>query len=123
VHEVEEYSKHGTYFMFWDNKELIGCVNCKVTLHDDSNSHLFMGHLSISPKYQSAGIGTGLVTFAENFGKQQGCNKVQIDVVSVKPWLQQWYRDKGYTETGKTSEFPLHLLKIPCHFIEMEKRL
>ena len=55
-----------------------------------------------------------------------GCDKVKVFVVSVKPWLQQFYKSKGYVETGVTEDWPSqakHLLKKECYFVEFIKKL
>jgi hypothetical protein len=63
---------------------------------------------------------------AEDFARQQGCQWMDLRVVSPRAeQLLPIYRRLGYVETG-TQEYPAELVEkmtIPGHFILMEKQL
>jgi ribosomal protein S18 acetylase RimI-like enzyme len=85
-------------------------------------SHAYLGMLSVLPELQGLGLGRRLVQVAEAMAEATGATSMNLRVVNLREELSRWYRSLGYREVG-TTPFNYHLLKRPCHFIEMEKTL
>ncbi|MGD0345518.1 MAG: GNAT family N-acetyltransferase [Terracidiphilus sp.] len=85
----------------------------------------YLGMLAADPARQGEGLGRRMVEAAEERFREQGCEAVDITVLSMRPELPPIYRRFGYVETG-TEEFkhsqPLRQ-GVECHCIVMSKRL
>lgn len=85
----------------------------------------YLGMLAVNPARQGEGLGRRMVEAAEDRFREQGCEGVDITVLSLRPELRPIYRRFGYVETG-TEEFrPSQPLRpgIECHCIVMSKQL
>ena len=83
------------------NDELIGCVNLQ-----KENQSIYLGMLSVNPDLQGSGTGKKLLLAAEEFAKQNKCNRIFMTVISVRTELIDWYKRNGYESTGETKPFP-----------------
>jgi ribosomal protein S18 acetylase RimI-like enzyme len=109
-----------------------------ILLAEDSNGRLlasvymerrgargYLGMLAVDPARQHRGLGRRLMEAAEDRFREQGCEGVDITVLSLRPELLPIYRRFGYVETG-TEEFkPSQPLRrgLECHCIVMSKQL
>ena len=85
----------------------------------------YLGMLAVDPAHQGRGLARRLMEAAEDRFRRQGCEAVEITVLSLRPELPPIYRRFGYVETG-TEEFkPSAPLKagLKCHCIVMSKQL
>jgi ribosomal protein S18 acetylase RimI-like enzyme len=100
--------------------QLLGCVYAEVR---GTRGHL--GQLAVDPAHQCSGLARRIVEAAEDHLRCQGCEAVEITVLSLRPELPPIYRRYGYVETG-TEEFkpsrPL-VSGAECHAIVMVKQL
>jgi predicted N-acetyltransferase YhbS len=99
---------------------LLGCVYTEVR-----GARGYLGQLAVDPAHQGEGLGRLIVNAAEDHLRRQGCEAVEITVLSLRPELPPIYRRFGYVETG-TEEFnPSRPLKsgAECHCIVMSKKL
>ena len=85
----------------------------------------YFGMLAVHPTKQGKGLGRVMVDAAEDHCRQQGCNAMDITVLSLRPELPPLYRKLGYVETGSEELHPSRPLKngIECHCIVMSKTL
>ena len=85
----------------------------------------YMGMLAVDPARQGSGLARKLVKAVEDRFREQGCEGVDITVLSLRPELPPIYRRFGYVTTG-TEEFkPSQPLRpgLECHCIVMSKQL
>jgi ribosomal protein S18 acetylase RimI-like enzyme len=85
----------------------------------------YLGMLAVDPEHQRSGLGRRLLAEAEHRFRSQGCEAVDITVLSLRPELPPIYRRFGFVETG-TVEFPGSSDLKPgfeCHCIVMSKAL
>ncbi len=85
----------------------------------------YLGMLSVAPAHQGNGLSRHVVEAAEEHLREQGCEAVDITVLSLRPELLPIYRRFGYEEIG-TEEFrPSRPLRpgVECHCIVMSKKL
>jgi ribosomal protein S18 acetylase RimI-like enzyme len=85
----------------------------------------YLGMLAVDPLHQRAGLGQRLLAEAENRFRAQGCEAVDITVLSLRPELPPIYRRFGFIETGTEEFHPTQPLKDgrQCHCIIMSKAL
>jgi GNAT superfamily N-acetyltransferase len=93
------------------------------------------GMLVASPEYRGIGIGRELVAFAEDWARQQGLSRMQLELLvpqmwthPVKEFLNGWYTRIGYRKvrTGRLSDAYPELepqLATPSDFAIYHKQL
>jgi ribosomal protein S18 acetylase RimI-like enzyme len=85
----------------------------------------YFGMLAVDPAHQGRGLGRALVEAAEKHCRCQGCEAIDITILSLRAELPPFYRKLGYEEIG-TEEFrPSRALQggLECHCIVMSKKL
>jgi ribosomal protein S18 acetylase RimI-like enzyme len=88
-------------------------------------THGYLGMLAVDPALQRGGLGRRMMKAAEDRFRTQGCDALEITVLSLRPELLPIYRRFGFVETG-TEEFHYpHPLApgLECHCIVMQKPL
>ncbi len=97
---------------------LRGCVY--VELRGDRS---YLGLLAVDPRLQKSGLGSQLMTAAEDYCAKAGSRFMDLRIVNVREELPAFYHRRGYAETG-AEPFPPDLNpKLPCHFVKMSKPL
>jgi ribosomal protein S18 acetylase RimI-like enzyme len=100
--------------------QLLGCVYTEVR-----GSRGYLGQLAVDRARQGEGLGRLMVEAAEEHLRRQGCEALDITVLSLRPELPPLYRRLGFVETG-TEEFvhPIPLKAgFECHCVVMSKQL
>lgn len=114
---VQELLRKGT-FLVAEGSLLCGCVYL-----ERRADRSYLGLLSVDPRLQKSGLGSRLMTTAEAYCVKAGSRFMDLQIVSVRKELPDFYHRRGYVETG-TAPFPTGLNpKLPCHFILMSKPL
>ncbi len=85
----------------------------------------YLGMLAVDPQHQRSGLGQRLLAAAEDRFRAQGCEAIDITVLSLRPELPPIYRRFGFVETGTEAFHPTQPLKDgeKCHSIIMSKPL
>ena len=99
---------------------LLACVYAEVR-----GRRGYLGMLAVDPASQGAGQCSWLVGAAEDHLRRQGCEAVDINVLSLRPELVPIYRRFGYIENGTAQFYPSRPLKagVECHCIVMSKQI
>jgi ribosomal protein S18 acetylase RimI-like enzyme len=102
-----------------------GSIVGSVFLRNHFEDGLYLGMLSVWPHLQAKGIGRMLMMAAEAHARQLGCNRIFMNVISVRNELIAWYQKLGYTITPERKPFPndseYGYALQPLEFIVMEK--
>jgi predicted N-acetyltransferase YhbS len=116
--EVLEHLQSGEFLLAEANGRLLGCVYL-----EPRGERTYLGLLSVDPSLQKTGVGSLLMTAAEDRWKQRDAKFMDILIVSLREELPAFYGKRGYVRTG-TSPFPPDVkTKLPVHFLHMSKRL
>ena len=116
--EVEQHLTKGAFIVSENGDTLSGCVYVELR-----GERSYLGLLSVDPGCQQAGLGSLLMREAEKYCRERGARAMDILIVSLRDDLPCFYEKRGYVQNG-TSPFPADVeTKIPCHFINMSKRL
>jgi ribosomal protein S18 acetylase RimI-like enzyme len=85
----------------------------------------YLGMLAVDPAHQRSGLGRQMLAAAEDRFRGQGCEAVDITVLSLRPELPPIYLRFGFVETGSEEFHPTQPLKDgrECHCIIMSKPL
>jgi ribosomal protein S18 acetylase RimI-like enzyme len=99
---------------------LLACIYTEVR-----GTRGYLGMLAVDPASQGAGLGGRLVGAAEDHLRRQGCEAVDLNVLSLRRELVPIYRRLGYMENGTAKFNPSRPLKagIECHCIVMSKQI
>lgn len=118
VEKVQSLLLTGEFLVFEVNAKIVGCVY--VELRGDRS---YLGLLAVDPHSQKAGMGSKLMSAAEEHCRKAGSRFMDIQIVNLRKELPHFYRLKGYVVTG-TAPFTSGLNpKLPCHFVKMSKPL
>ena len=85
----------------------------------------YLGMLAVDPAHQRGGLGKRMLEQGERRFREQGCEAVDIIVLSLRPDLPPVYRRLGFVEVRTEPFTPSRRLKdsIECHGIVMSKTL
>ncbi|NYF53834.1 GNAT family N-acetyltransferase [Tunturiibacter gelidoferens] len=86
-----------------NNAPLAGCVSLEST---DEPAVWYLSMLAIDPQRQAERLGRTLLSYAEDYMKARGAQRVRITVIWLRHTLVEWYERRGYRRTGKTEPFP-----------------
>ncbi len=112
-----------TVFLKYINEDdqIQGCVFLQ-----KRNGKMYLGMLSVNPEIQAKGIGKEIMAAAEEYARQQGCQAMFMQVISLRNELIAWYERKGYHKTGEIQPFEnsrFGTATMPFDFVVMEKPL
>lgn len=80
---------------------LVGC--CTLIPRED---HAYFGMFAVRPGMQGGGVGSRLLTAAEDLAAEHGAKRVEMTVISSRRELVDFYLRRGYVDTGETRPFP-----------------
>lgn len=107
---------------YQQDEKITGCVYL-----EKKGNKLYLGMLSVSPEVQAQGIGKKMLKAADDHAKQNGCNAIEMTVISVREELVAWYERNGFKDTGKKEPFPddgkFGNPRLRLEFIYLEKQL
>jgi len=104
-----------------EENKILGCVHLK-----QEGNKIYLGMLTVSPQLQGKGIGKILLAASEEEARERNCRAVFMSVISVRTELIDWYKKRGYYDTGFTKPFPENdprfgIPKTRLQFIILEK--
>jgi predicted N-acetyltransferase YhbS len=115
---MQSLMEKGKFLVADDGGSVAGCVYVELR-----GEHAYLGLLSVDPERQKVGLGSTLMNAAEEFCKNAGSRFMDLRIVNLRRELPEFYRHRGYAETGTAPFTPGINSKLPCHFVEMSKPL
>jgi N-acetylglutamate synthase-like GNAT family acetyltransferase len=115
---VQDLFRTGTFLVAEENEVVVGCVHVEMR-----GERSYLGLLSVNPDGQKSGVGSQLMTAAEDYCAKAGSRFMDLRIVSVRQELPEFYHRRGYVETGTAPFTPGLEPKVPCHFVNMAKPL
>lgn len=89
-----------------ENDEIIAAVNLERQNKPDQDL-IFMGMVTIHPRYQGTGLGTDLLEKSQEWAiKNWESKRIKISVLRQRSELFQWYLKRGFIDTSIDCEFP-----------------
>ncbi|MFG1942649.1 GNAT family N-acetyltransferase [Nonomuraea sp. NPDC048826] len=97
--EMTALVKAGEIAVAWLDGRVVGGVRVRQLESGEAE----FGMLATDPAHRGAGIGSRLVSFAEELGRERGAEVMQLEVLTPREWthpfkeyLSQWYTRIGY---------------------------
>jgi predicted N-acetyltransferase YhbS len=118
LNEVQRLFTTGVVLVAEDEDGMSGCVYVELR-----GERSYLGLLSVDPARQQAGLGSRLMTAAEQYCRERGSRSMDILIVNLRTELPAFYQHRGYVENGTTPFPPDVPTKQACHFINMTKPL
>lgn len=127
--EVADLIRAGQIAVMRSDERVVGAV--RVQLLDDGVGEF--GMLVAAPDQRGTGLGRVLVSFAEQWGRERGLSRMQLELLvpqtwkhPVKEFLRDWYTRIGYrvVRTGDLGDdYPglVPQLAGPCDFLVFHK--
>lgn len=95
--EDVEAEKRYHHFACYAGEKLVGCFMLDPLEHGD----IRMRQLAVSPESQRRGIGTALVSYAEQWARQAGFRRI---VLHARETAVSFYETLGYSRVGEQFE-------------------
>lgn len=116
--KVRALLEKGKFLLAEEAGTLTGCVYL-----ERNGERGYFGLLAVDPAAQRSGLGSRLVTAAEDDCRSVGCRYMDLTIVNLRTELPGFYTRLGYTESG-TLPFPSDQHpNQPCHLVRMSKTL
>lgn len=103
-----------TEFYVWKDEagDVVACVYVEL-LQD----RLHFGLFSVADLYRGKGLAQEIMRCLEDYALTNGKHTMELDYMSISPWLKGYYERYGYKETGEVEDIGWSKL------IRMEKAL
>jgi predicted N-acetyltransferase YhbS len=115
---VQSFLQTGKFLLAEDGASLMGCVYV-----EQRGERMYLGLLSVDPNRQKSGLGSTLMSAAEEYSAKAGSRFMDLHIINVRQELPRFYHRLGYVETGTAPLTPGLEPKLPCHFVRMSKPL
>lgn len=89
---------------------LVAC--CEVVWRADKEAGYF-GLFAVDPKRQGGGVGRQVLTYAEQYAREQwGARKMEMLVIWPREDIIAYYQRRGYQKTGEQRPFPYEFFTL-----------
>ena len=88
------------FFVIEHHTNLIGCVYL-----EPRGDALHFGLLTLSPEYRGRGVAGQVIEAIESYAKINHYISLELDYMSLAPWLKKYYEKLGFTETGEVQSW------------------
>jgi GNAT superfamily N-acetyltransferase len=79
---------------------IVGCVYLEAPA-----ASLHFGLLMLIPEHRGKGVATQIMDAIEDLALTSNFNSIELDYMSVAPWLKNYYEHYGFIETGEFEEW------------------
>ena len=100
-------------YVFKDKESnIVGAVYCET---DTFKIHF--GLLAVADSYRGSGLAKAIMDAIEKYALDHKIKELELDYMSIAPWLKKYYEKYGFVETGEREDIGYSLL------IRMRKQL
>lgn len=93
---LSERISESEFYIAKSSKQIVGCLY--VERHDPS---LHFGLLTVAERFRGTGLGAALMNAIETYAKSSDMKALELDYMSLAPWLKSYYERYGFKETGQ----------------------
>jgi ribosomal protein S18 acetylase RimI-like enzyme len=91
IESVQSKLKTETGVLAFVGNEPAGCV-----FYEKENEHIYLGRLSVLPRFRKVGVGRALIDYVEAQAANLKVHRVQLGVRIALPQLKAYYEKLGY---------------------------
>lgn len=107
---LTERASEVTFYVAKQGERIVGCV-----YRDPHIPSLHFGFLTVSEDYRGQGLAPALLEAIEAYAREKHFQSLDLDYMSVAPWLKLYYEKRGFVETGKVEKWDtidlIHMVK------------
>jgi N-acetylglutamate synthase-like GNAT family acetyltransferase len=92
--------KETDFYVLEKDKKILGCVY----LEPQSDS-LHFGLLTLTPALRKTGLGKVIMEAIEAYAKGNNYTALELDYMSLAPWLKEYYERYGFEENGEITKW------------------
>ncbi len=100
------------FYVMKEEGKIIGCRYI-----EPRGNSLHLGMLALDEAHRGTGLAQAGMKAVINYAKAAGFKKLELDYMSIAPWLKKYNEQYGFKETGETEDWDVMKL------IRMEKAL
>ncbi len=93
-------------------EDTVGCVYL-----EPRGLALHFGLLTLAPDFRGKGIAKALIEAIDTYAKANNFETIDLDYMSLAPWLKKYYEKYGFIETGEATSWG------SIDLIRMQKKL
>jgi RimJ/RimL family protein N-acetyltransferase len=101
-----------SFYTVLHDKDIIGCVYL-----EPKGSALHFGLLTLAPDFRGKGIAKAIIDAIDTYAKANNFATIDLDYMSLAPWLKKYYEKYGFIETGEVRDWG------SINLIRMQKKL
>lgn len=84
------------FYVVTAEDKVVGCVYL-----ESHGSSMHFGLLTIIPELRGTGLGSGIIEAIRNYSIDSCYVRIELDYMSLAPWLKKYYERYGFGETGE----------------------
>lgn len=118
--------KRNELYVLEEKNNVIGCIVMSAQMDEEylpiqwltpNDGNIYIHRVAVDPEYQGQGYAQKLMTFAEQFARENKQRSVRLDTFSQNLRNQKFYEQRGYKKVGdiffpKQSEHPFYCYEL-----------
>jgi diketogulonate reductase-like aldo/keto reductase/GNAT superfamily N-acetyltransferase len=88
------------FYVLKSSDRITGCIY--IEPHETS---LHFGLLTIIPNRRGTGLGASMMNAVIEYARSESYKYLELDYMSLAPWLKRYYEKYGFTETGEVAKW------------------
>jgi GNAT superfamily N-acetyltransferase len=86
------------FYVVKDRGRIVGCFYLEPT-----DTKLHFGLLTVADDYRKTGLAPAIMKAIEKFAIDKHYKSLDLDYMSLAPWLKRYYESHGFKETGEVT--------------------
>lgn len=127
---IQNDIESGNLYQIQSDNGILGIINISTIQEEEyktinwtypDETCLVIHRLAVDPKHQGQGFAQKLMTFAENYGIENGFESIRLDAYSQNIRVLRFYEKRAYTKQGEVY-FPKRDFPFYCYEKQLIKK-
>jgi GNAT superfamily N-acetyltransferase len=88
------------FYVVKDAGQIVGCVYL-----EPREQALHFGLLTLADRYRKTGLAPAIMQALEAYARARHYDTLELDYMSLAPWLKRYYERYGFAETGEITNW------------------